>query len=361
MTNISNILSHLKVVELASVLAGPDVGMFFAELGAKVIKIENKKTNGDVTRSWKLPSEDSNTYVSAYFSSINYNKEYHFVDFTKSEELKEVLHHIATADIVIANFKKGDDIKFGLDYKTLKKTNTTLIYGSITGYGNDSYRTAYDVVLQAETGFMSMNGTLDSGPIKMPVALIDVLAAHQLKEGLLIALLEKEKHSKGAFVEVSLYDSAVSSLKNQASNWLMNGHIAQPIGSLHPNIAPYGEVFLTKDEKYIVLAIGNDKHFSLLLKLLDAEILLKETKYQNNSYRVANRKNLFKDLKPMFLLKTRAEFMSQFIENGIPAGAIYTIDEVFENPAAKALILEEQIDFIETKRVKTAVFKITRS
>ena len=151
--------------------------------------------------------------------------------------------------------------KFGLDYNSLKEINPHLIYGNISGYGSKSSRAAYDVVLQAETGFMSINGEPNSKPLKMPVALIDVLAAHQLKEGILVALLNKEKHNMGALVEVSLYDTAVSSLKNQATNWLMGNFIPQSIGSKHPNIAPYGETFLTKDNQHIVLAIGSNNHF----------------------------------------------------------------------------------------------------
>ena len=237
-------LKNLKVIELASVLAGPDVGMFFAELGAKVIKVENKLLNGDVTRGWKSVNEDKTAKVSAYFSSVNYNKEYIQLNLKDENDKTKVYKLIADSDIVIANFKPGDDIKLGMDYGTLKKHNSNLIYGEINGYGSQSKRAAYDVVLQAETGFMSMNGNETSGPIKMPIALIDVLAAHQLKEGLLLALLKKEKTNKGSLVEVSLYDTALSSLKNQATNWLMNKFIPQPIGSLHPNIAPYGEIFI---------------------------------------------------------------------------------------------------------------------
>ncbi|MBL4592911.1 MAG: CoA transferase, partial [Flavobacteriales bacterium] len=247
-------LSNLKVIELASVLAGPDVGMFFAELGAKVIKVENKLLNGDVTRNWKSIDEDKNAKVSAYFSAVNWHKEYLFLNLKNKYDQEKVYDLIKEADIVIANFKPGDDIKLGMDYNTLKNYNSNLIYGEINGYGSNSKRAAYDVVLQAETGFMSMNGNESSGPIKMPIAMIDVLAAHQLKEGLLLALLKKEKTGKGSLVEVSLYDTALSSLKNQATNWLMNQFIPQLIGSLHPNIAPYGETFKTKDGKLLVLA-----------------------------------------------------------------------------------------------------------
>jgi len=352
-------LSNLKVIELASVLAGPDVGMFFAEMGAKVIKVENKLQNGDVTRNWKSSNENKESTVSAYFSAVNWNKEYLFLNLKDNTDKEKVYEFIKDADVVIANFKPGDDVKLEMDYKTLSNINPTIIYGEINGYGSDSTRAAYDVVLQAETGFMSMNGNDTSGPIKMPVALIDVLAAHQLKEGLLLALLKKEQTGKGSLVEVSLYDAAVSSLKNQATNWLMNKFIPKPIGSIHPNIAPYGETFETKDEKLIVLAIGNNKHFEILLKSIGAKDLLMNDNYKSNQLRVINRKQLVIDLKPFFSQKTKEELMEIFIKLNIPVGAINNLKEVFENNKAQALILEEDIDGIKTKRIKTAVFKIS--
>ncbi len=352
-------LKGLKVVELASVLAGPDVGMFFSELGAEVIKIENKLQNGDITRKWKSANEDSNTNVSAYFSAVNWNKEYLFLDLKDSNERQIVYDLVATSDIVIANFKPGDGKKLGMDYKDIKKHNPGIIYGEINGYGSNSKRAAYDVVLQAETGFMSMNGNEVSGPIKMPIALVDVLAAHQLKEGILLALLKKEKTGKGSFVEVSLYDTALASLKNQATNWLMNHSIPQPIGSLHPNIAPYGETFKTNDGKLLVLAIGNNKHFELLLSVIGANKLLENKNYATNQLRIINRKALDNDLKPFFMQYSKDDLMGQFLALNIPVGVINNLEEVFENEAAQQLILKETIDGIDTQRVRTSIFKIS--
>jgi crotonobetainyl-CoA:carnitine CoA-transferase CaiB-like acyl-CoA transferase len=351
-------LKDLVVIELASVLAGPDVGMFFSELGAKVIKIENKLTSGDVTRTWKLPAENQENTVSAYFSSVNWNKEYLLLNLKQEVEQDKIYELVKNADIVITNFKKGDDVKLRMDYKTLKKIKPNLIYGAITGFGSNSERVAFDVVLQAETGFMSMNGTKQSGPLKMPVALIDVLAAHQLKQGLLLALLKQQKTKKSYYVEVSLYDAAISALKNQASNWLMSNHIPEALGSLHPNIAPYGELFTTKDNKQFVLAIGSDVQFITMLNLLGAEKIKKSTKFKTNALRVKNRILLAKELSPFFKNYNRNELMKLLIENNIPSGAIKNLKEVFENDSAQHLINEEIIDGIKTKRVKTAVFKI---
>jgi crotonobetainyl-CoA:carnitine CoA-transferase CaiB-like acyl-CoA transferase len=352
-------LSHLKVIELASVLAGPDVGMFFSELGAKVTKIENKLNDGDVTRKWKDASENKDNSISAYYSSVNWKKEILFLNLKDEKDRLAIYKLVEKADVVIANFKPGDDSKLKMDYNTIKSYNQNIIYGEINGYGSDNGRAAYDVVLQAETGFMYMNGTQQSGPIKMPIALIDVLAAHQLKEGLLLALLKKQKTGGGSLVEVSLYDAALASLKNQATNWLMNQQIPQPIGSLHPNIAPYGETFETKDNKLVVLAIGNDKQFSQLLDIIGGSQLVENEKYTSNQLRVINRQSLDNDLKPYFKRQTRKSLMKQFIENNIPVGSLNDLSEVFKSKNAQQLILHEEIEGIQTQRVKTAIFKIS--
>lgn len=352
-------LENLKVIELASVLAGPDVGMFFAELGSDVVKIENKLTNGDVTRKWKQPPESKEHNLSAYFSAANYNKTYVFLDLTIAEDLKKVYELIESADVLIANFKPGDAKKLKLDYPTIKAINPNIIYGEINGYGKDSNRVAFDVVLQAETGFMSINGTPENGAVKMPVAFIDVFAAHQLKEGILVALLERQKTNKGCHVEVSLYDAAISSLKNQATNWLMNNIIPKRLGSLHPNIAPYGETFITKDNLEIVLGIGNDKQFKKLAHILNCVNLLYNENYNTNQKRVINRTDLYEELSQAFKNYNSIELMEKFLIENVPAGIIKTIDKVFEDESAKDLILEEEIDGISTKRVKTAVFKIS--
>ncbi len=351
------VFKDIKVVEIASVLAGPSVGMFFSELGAEVIKVENKKSGGDVTRSWKLPSEPKDANISAYFCSVNYNKKYVFYDLLNDDDIKDVKALINQADIVILNFKKGDDVKFGLDYDTLKKDNPQLIYATINGFGEDSDRVAYDLILQAETGFMSMNGTPESGPVKMPVALIDVLAGHQLKEGILVALYQRQLSGKGQKISVSLYDSAVASLANQATNWLMGKHVAQPIGSKHPNIAPYGELFITKDNKLITFAIGSNKQFKNLCKVLHINHLIKDERFVNNVKRVKNREVLEGLLNKEINNYLSFELIPQFHQLFVPVAKINSIDEVFENKKAQDLILTETIDGINTKRVKTVVFK----
>lgn len=351
------IFKNLKVVELASVLAGPSVGMFFAELGATVIKIENKKTGGDVTRSWKLPTENPKEKTSAYYVSVNWGKQSLFLDLTDKKDLQKVYSIIKSADIVIANYKSGDAKKLKMDYTTLKKLNPKLIYGNIVGFGENDSRVAYDLVLQAETGFMSMNGTKESGPVKMPVALIDLLAAHQMKEAILIALLNRERTKKGCKINVSLYDSAISSLANQASNWLNAKHNPERIGSLHPNIAPYGEIFISKDKVQFVLAIGSDKQFNLLYEILGNENLETNTSYKTNSLRVKNRTKLQSELQKSISKKTFTFLKKSFLKNNIPFGEIKSVKDVFEDKKAQKNILKNH-NLKEINTVKSAVFQI---
>ncbi|MCW3086002.1 MAG: CoA transferase [Bacteroidetes bacterium] len=349
----------LKVVELANVLAGPAVGMFFSELGADVVKIENKLTGGDVTRSWKLSCEDPAAEISAYYASVNWNKKSVFIDMNISEEKQQVYELLKNAEIVISNYKLGDDTKLGMDYESIKKINPAIIYASITGFGAAIKRTAYDLVLQAETGFMHMNGTPESGPVKMPVALIDLLAAHQLKEGILIAMIKKLKTGEGSHVSVSLYDSAVASLANQASNWLMAGADPQPIGSLHPNIAPYGELFTTADQKKMVLAVGNNKQFEQLCTILNCTALITDQKFSTNTSRVKNRAELHALLLPFFQHSDSKTLMEQLIKKDVPAGIIQSLKEVFENESAKKLIhTQKNENGSLSVNVRTAVFDL---
>jgi crotonobetainyl-CoA:carnitine CoA-transferase CaiB-like acyl-CoA transferase len=348
---------NLKVVELASVLAGPAVGMFFAELGAKVIKIENKKVGGDVTRTWKSTNEDKHP-VSAYFSSVNYSKTYLSLDISNAKDYQKVIKLISSADVVISNFKTESAKKLKVDFATLKKLNPKLIYAQLNGF-NDAHRVAFDVVLQAETGFMHMNGQADSEPTKMPVALIDVLAAHQLKEGILCALLQREKTKKGSFVECSLEEAAIASLANQATNFLMNKTVPKRMGSLHPNIAPYGEIVYTKDQKALVLAAGNDKQFQDLCKLLGIEKIALQKEFFHNQNRVEHREELHIILANAFLKKTFKEIYPKLLKNNVPVGAIKNLQRVFATKTAKDMILEETIEGKKTKRVKTVAFKIS--
>jgi crotonobetainyl-CoA:carnitine CoA-transferase CaiB-like acyl-CoA transferase len=274
------------------------------------------------------------------------------------QDRDEILDLLKTTDILITNFKYGDAEKLGFDYSKLKKQFPKLIVGEIGGFSLNKERVAYDVVLQAETGFMSMNGTAESGPVKMPVAMMDLLAAHQLKEGLLVALLQKGKTGVGSNVIVTLEDAGIASLANQASNYLMNGNVAQRIGSLHPNIAPYGDAFICRENKPIVLAIGSDAQFTKLCAHLGNEALAEDPRFENNQARLANRAELQKILSTLFSTVDRDKFLTVLHKDHVPAAAVKDLKEVLDSEVGQNLVLEETIENTLTKRVKTVAFKI---
>lgn len=351
----SEMLKGVRVVELASVLAGPAVGMFLAELGADVIKIENKLQGGDVTRTWRIAGESNQ--ISSYYSSINYLKELKLLDLKDAKDLDEVKSLIKDADIVISNFKPSSAEKLGLDYNSLKTLNPTIISGEIKGFAR-SDRPAYDAVLQAESGFMFMNGEAGYDPVKMPVALIDILAAHHLKEGILLAMIHHLKNNEGSKVTVSLEEAAIASLANQASAYLMNGTIPQRQGSLHPAIAPYGEILKFSKGEQMVLAIGNNKQLSQLCEVLKVTDCSGDYRFNNNHARVENRQALFDILNTA---SSKLDFTSTYnrlIELNVPVGHIKNMAEVFNSQVAQSLIREAIIEGSSTRRVGTAIFSI---
>lgn len=349
--------NKLTVIELASVLAGPSVGTFFAELGARVIKVENATTGGDMTRHWFSRSEP-NSGTSAYFSSVNYKKEYLQRNLNQEEHQDEIHKLIKDADIVLSNFKESTAKKFRVDFESLKKVNPNVILGVITGFPHTS-RPAFDVVLQAETGFLSMTGSDHEHLAKMPVAMVDVLAAHQLKEGLLIALLKRQSDPKAYRVNVTLYEAALASLINQGSNYLMTGVSPEPIGTKHPNIAPYGDIFTTSDNRKVVLAVGTQNQFAQLCEYLDLTELITDSRFSDNASRVKNRKALIDILTKTINQFDRKTLMKNLLDHGIPAGAVKTLEEVFDDEQAQKLVLTETIDGTETKRVKGNIFSVS--
>ena len=329
----------LRVLELASVLAGPSVGQFFAELGAEVIKVENLKSGGDVTRSWKIAGEKEG-HLSAYFCSCNWGKKSVAVDLSTKKGRKIVQKLALKSDVVIVSYKPGDAQKLGVDYETLSKPKPKLIYGQITGYGSGNDRVGYDAVIQAEAGFMDLNGETDGPPTKMPVAMIDILAGHQLKEGLLLALLKRDRTGEGSLVEVSLIETAISSLANQATNWLVAGKLPARKGSAHPNIAPYGESFSTSDGKRILLAIGSDRQFEDLIEVLGIGKEAGRNKFLTNQQRVENRAELNLLLEERMAQMDSRYFLEKANHKKIPAGVIQNLKEVFEMKEADELLIK---------------------
>jgi crotonobetainyl-CoA:carnitine CoA-transferase CaiB-like acyl-CoA transferase len=325
---------ELKVLELASVLAGPSVGQFFAELGADVIKVENIHTGGDVTRTWKVNGEDTDDR-SSYFCSVNWGKKSIALDLNRREGREIIYKLVGSIDIVIASYKPGDAEKLGVDYGTLSSLNPRLIYGQITGFGSRNPRVGYDAVIQAEAGFMFLNGEPGGSSLKMPVALMDILAAHHLKEGLLLALLQKNKTGKGDFVEVSLLQAAVASLANQGSNWLVGGVVPQKQGSAHPNIAPYGDIFKTLDGREILLAIGSDRQFQSLCTILD---ISNPEWGSTNVLRVKNRFRLNQLVGGKIEAIFSDHLISQLNDSNIPYGVIKDMQAVFDTPEIQGLL-----------------------
>jgi len=356
---MQEVFKDLKVIELASVLAGPSVGYFFAELGARVVKIENPITGGDVTRTWKLPNEDKKEKTSAYFWSVNALKEINFINISETKGLQQLYSLVKEADIVLVNYKKGDAKKLKVDYPSLKKINPKLIYAALHGFDEKSERTAYDLILQAESGFMFMNGEKGSLPTKMPVAIIDLIAAHQMKEAILIALLKRNKTNKGYKINVSLFQSALASLANQATNWLIAGHLPKASGSLHPNIAPYGEIFFTKDKHSVTFAIGSNKQFTQLCEVINNNSLAKDVKYSTNQNRVKNRQELYAILNNHVCKFNYKDLFRLCVAKKIPIAKIRNMKEVFELEDAKVMLREIQNGTKKTNVVSSIAFTIS--
>lgn len=339
MSSTDSIFKELIVIEAANVLAGPAVGMFFAELGATVIKVENIKIGGDTTRRWKLPSEDRDGDVSAYFSAVNWGKRSVGVDFSIPEGYAVLRDLVRRADVFLQSFKPGDAEKFKLDYPALRSLNDGLIYADITAFGEKDERPGFDAVLQAETGFTGMNGTEDSGPVKMPVALIDLLLAHQLKEALLIALIERMQTGRGSYNTVSLFHAGVASLANQAANYLVAGFVPGRAGSDHPNIAPYGTIYETRNGDPIVLAVGTDNQFAALCEVLGVPDAAVDERFRTNPQRVVHRGALNQLLDDQIGRRERTSLLAALRSRKVPAGAVRTLDEVLAQESVAPLRL----------------------
>jgi crotonobetainyl-CoA:carnitine CoA-transferase CaiB-like acyl-CoA transferase len=336
--------AHLRVIELASVLAGPQVGQFFAELGAEVLKVESPV--GDVTRTWKTSAETAATSgaeassVSAYFSASNWGKRSLVLDLTTPAGQSSLHHLAATADIILASYKPGDAEKLRADYATLSQENPRLLYGHLTGYGPDNARAGYDAVLQAEAGFMFLNAAgPGQQPQKMPVAMVDLLAAHQLKEGLLTALFQRERTGRGALVQVSLLDSALSALANQAATYLVTGHDPQPLGSGHPSIVPYGTVYRAANNRQLVLAVGSDGQFRQLCAALSRPDLATDARFATNAARVAHRAALESMLTEAIAAVDGDALLVDLERRAVPAGAVRPVGEALRQPSAAAMLL----------------------
>lgn len=349
MTELNQFFKGLKVIEISSILAGPMCGSFFAELGADVIKIE-KKNGGDDTRKWKLPHEDEDAVLGSYYAAANFGKEVWSLDLKDEADLKRLYDALEGADIVISNYRPLVARRLKIDASVLFDLNPQLVLVELCGYFEDPERPAYDAVLQAESGIMSMNGMPDGPPIKMPLALIDVLASHQMREAALMGLIEKYRSAKGSHFRVSLFSSALAALINQASDYLMNKNIPGRKGSAHPNIAPYGDLLKMKDGSYIILAVGNDRQFEGLCSVVNVMDLVDDVRFKSNASRVKNRFVLMDVLQKNASAFAAEELSGLLNKKDVPHGIVKNLEEVYRSAEASGMILEEGIEGLETKR-----------
>ena len=332
-------LSHLKVLDLSRILAGPWASQTLADLGADVIKIE-RPNSGDDTRRWGPPfmrdAEGETTQESAYFMAANRGKRSVCLDITAPKDQQTLRQLAQDCDIVIENFKVGGAKKYGLDYASLSKINPKLIYCSITGFGQTgpySHRPGYDFLVQAMGGLMSVTGEKDgepgAGPQKVGVALTDIMTGLYATVGILAALAEREKSGLGQQVDLALLDVTAATLANQATNVLVGEQLPTRLGNAHPNIVPY-QSFATRDG-HCIIAVGNDDQFKRFCALLELSHLSDDDKFATNQARVLHREQLVPLLEKAMLTHTRDHWLTCCEAAGVPAGPINTIDEVFNN------------------------------
>ncbi|SMO87171.1 CaiB/BaiF CoA transferase family protein [Paracoccus laeviglucosivorans] len=334
-------LQGLKVVELARILAGPWIGQTLADLGAEVIKIEAPE--GDDTRRWgppfiQRPRPDGGTEtVAAYFHAANRGKTSVICDFANPDDLARLKTLIADADVVIENFKLGGLAKFGLDYDSLAASNPRLVYASVTGFGQSGPRAAqpgYDFMIQGMSGIMDLTGEPGREPQKVGVAWIDIFTGLYGVIGVQAALAERERSGRGQRIDLSLLDTGVAVLANQAANLLLGGVAPGRLGNAHPNIVPY-QVFPTLDG-YMIIACGNDRQFAALCRVLGLGGLADSAEYATNAARVANRDTLTSLIADRTGARTRADLIAAFEGAGVPAGPINGVAEALADPQVAA-------------------------
>ena len=344
-------LSHLRVLDLSRVLAGPWAGQILADLGAEVIKVE-RPGNGDDTRAWGPPFlkdvYGESTGEAAYYLSANRNKQSVTIDFTKPEGQQLVRDLASKSDILIENFKVGGLQAYGLDYASLKVLNPDLIYCSITGFGQTgpyAKRAGYDFMVQGLGGLMSLTGRPEgdegAGPVKVGVALTDILTGLYSTVAILAALAHRQHEGGGQHIDMALLDVQVACLANQAMNYLTTGVAPQRLGNAHPNIVPYQD-FPTADGDFI-LTVGNDSQFRKFAEVAGRPELGGDPRFSTNKLRVANRAELVPLIRQLTVFKTTAEWVAQLEAVGVPCGPINDLAQVFADPQVRARGLAMQL------------------
>ena len=329
-------LAGVKVVELARILAGPWAGQTLADLGADVIKVEAPE--GDDTRRWGPPfiERDGDTSA-AYFYATNRGKKSIICDFRTPEGQEVVRRLVANADVVIENFKVGGLAKYGLDWESLRQVNPRLVYCSITGFGQTgpyAHRAGYDFIIQGMAGLMSVTGEPDGQPQKVGVAVTDVFTGVYAATAILAALVQRGVTGLGQQIDMALMDVATSIMANQAMNYLVSGKAPKMMGNAHPNLAPYA-VFDCADG-WIILATGNDAQYRRLCGILGLADMAEAAAFATNALRIANRAEMTRRITEATLRWSKADLLAACEAEGVPAGPINDLAEVFADPQVMA-------------------------
>ncbi|SEF71838.1 Crotonobetainyl-CoA:carnitine CoA-transferase CaiB [Thalassococcus halodurans] len=329
-------LEGLKVIELARILAGPWAGQTLSDLGAEVIKVEAPR--GDDTRRWGPPFIEHDGQTSAaYFHSCNRGKTSVTVDLASKDGQEYMRELVRDADILIENFKVGGLAKYGMDYDSLSKVNPRLIYCSITGFGQDgpyAHRAGYDYIIQGMCGLMSITGEPDGQPQRAGVATTDIFTGIYSVTAILAAVHQRGRTGRGQHIDMSLLDTGVSVTANQALNYLATGTPPVRTGNYHPNLTPY-QVFDCADG-HIIIATGNDPQYQRLCRLLGLDDMAEAPEFLTNQDRIANREAMTERLNGATLKMSKAELLAACEEQGVPAGPINDMAEVFADPQVQA-------------------------
>ncbi|ARU86618.1 CaiB/BaiF CoA-transferase family protein [Pseudomonas sp. M30-35] len=351
---MSGALSHLRVLDLSRVLAGPWAGQILADLGAEVIKIERPGV-GDDTRHWGPPflqdSAGQNTSEAAYYLSANRNKQSVTIDFTQPRGQQLIRELVAESDILIENFKVGGLAAYGLDYASLKALNPRLIYCSITGFGQTgpyAKRAGYDFMIQGLGGLMSLTGRPEgqagAGPVKVGVALTDILTGLYSTSAILAALASRGETGKGQHIDMALLDVQVACLANQAMNYLATGTSPKRLGNAHPNIVPYQD-FPTADGDFI-LTVGNDGQFRKFCQVAGKAEWADDPRFATNQSRVAHRAELIPLIRQVTVFKTTKQWVTDLEGVGVPCGPINDVQQVFADPQVVARGLQIEMPHV---------------
>ncbi len=339
-------LDGIRVIELARILAGPWAGQTLADLGADVIKVEAPE--GDDTRRWGPPFiEREGDKSAAYFHATNRGKRSVTCDFRTPEGQEIVRRLVADADVVIENFKVGGLAKYGLDYASLRAVNPKLVYCSITGFGQTgpyAHRAGYDFIIQGMAGLMSVTGEADGQPQKVGVAVTDVFTGIYAATAILAAIVQRGRTGEGQHIDMALMDVAAGIMANQAMNYLATGTAPRKMGNAHPNLAPYA-VFDCADG-WLILATGNDSQYRKLCGILGLADMAEAPEYLTNADRVTNRESLTARLTAATRRFTKADLLAACEAEGVPAGPINDLAEVFADPQIVARKMQLDMDGI---------------